>query len=73
MILEGLSADYAPVVFVIESKFDIMNLDEVKILLVARELRLAKFKKNPVPNLVSLNLNHIMPPTSPSASSQKAT
>ena len=52
MILEGLSSDYAPVVSVIESKSGIMDLDEVEILLVAHELRLANFKKSSVPNLV---------------------
>lgn len=38
-----------------------MDLDEVEILLLAHELRLAKFKKQIVPNLVSLNLTHVAP------------
>ncbi|KAI5397578.1 hypothetical protein KIW84_063409 [Lathyrus oleraceus] len=39
-----------------ESKFAFIDLDEVKILLLAHELRLNKFKKSPTSNLVYLNL-----------------
>lgn len=37
-----------------------MDLDELEILLVANEIRLTKFKKASVPNLVSLNLTHTL-------------
>lgn len=37
VILEGLPADYASVMFVVESKFGVMDIDEVEILLVAHE------------------------------------
>lgn len=49
MILEGLPADYASVVSVVESKFEVIDIDEVEILLVAHELCLNKFKKPLVP------------------------
>ncbi|XP_058726500.1 uncharacterized protein LOC131597854 [Vicia villosa] len=58
VILEGLPPEFTHVVFVIESKFDVMDLDEVDILLLAHELRLNKFKKQSPPDLVSLNLTH---------------
>lgn len=61
VILEGLSADYASVISVTESNFDVIDLDEVEILLGAHELRLSKFKKTSVPDLVSLNLTQIVP------------
>lgn len=58
VILEDLPVDYASVVYVVESKFGIMDLYEVEILLVAHELHLTKFKKTNVPEVVSLNLTH---------------
>lgn len=42
-ILEGLPFKVAPTT--IESKFGLLDLDEVEILLLAHELRLRKFKK----------------------------
>lgn len=66
MILEGLNVEYAPVVSFIERKFGFMDLDEVEILLLAHEIRLSKFKKSLVSNIVSVNLNHFVPqPMSP--------
>lgn len=52
MILEELPSEDAQVVSVIESKFGVMNLNEVEILLLPHELRLAKFKKQSILNLV---------------------
>jgi hypothetical protein len=49
-------------VSVIESKFDVMDLDEVEVLLLAHELRLSKFKKQPVADMANLNLTHTVPP-----------
>ncbi|KAK2354410.1 putative mitochondrial protein [Trifolium repens] len=62
VILEGLPSDYAPVVSVIESRFDLLDLDEVEVLLLAHELRLNKFKKQTVTDMASLNLTHATPP-----------
>lgn len=45
----------------IESNFGLMDLDEVEILLLAHDLRLAKFKKQSTPDLVSLVLTHVAP------------
>ena len=55
VILEGLPSDYASVVSVVESKFSVMDIDEVEILLIAHELRLNKFKKSPASDIFSLN------------------
>jgi histone deacetylase 1/2 len=66
VILEGLPSDYAPVISVIESRFDLLDLDEVEVLLIAHELRLNKFKKQTVSDVASLNLTHAVPPSSPS-------
>lgn len=49
-----------------------MDLDEVEILLVAHDLRLAKFKKSSVLDLVSLNLTHTAPSSSGPVYSQTA-
>ncbi|CAJ2662267.1 unnamed protein product [Trifolium pratense] len=67
VILEGLPSDFAPVVSVIESRFDLLDLDEVEVLLLAHELRLNKFKKQTLSDVASLNLTHASPPPSPSA------
>jgi hypothetical protein len=65
VILEGLPSDYAPVVSVIESRFDLLDLDEVEVLLLAHELRLNKFKKQTVTDMASLHLTHaVSTPTS---------
>lgn len=62
VILESFfPSDYASVVSVIKSKFDFLDLEEVEILVVAHELRLAKFKKISTLDFVSLNINHIVP------------
>src|SRR4051812_9224006 len=61
IILEGLPSEFTPVVSVVESKFGIMDLDEVEILLVAHELLLAKFKKSTTLDISSLNLTHTTP------------
>lgn len=42
-----------------------MNLDELEILLLVHELILAKFKKQLVRNMASLNLTHMSPQSSP--------
>ena len=39
VILEGLPAEFAPVAYVVESKFGVMDIDEVEILLLAHEPR----------------------------------
>lgn len=61
VILESFPSEFAHVVSLIQSKFSIMDLDEVEIMLVAHELRLIKLKKVSVPNLASLNLTHAAP------------
>lgn len=61
MILEGLIIKYAPVVSVVETKFGFMDIDEVKTLLLVHEFTLAKFKKQLVPGLISLNLTNVTP------------
>jgi hypothetical protein len=61
VILEGLPADFAFVVLVIESKFDVMDHDEVEVLLLAHEFRLDKFKKQTLSDSASLNLTHATP------------
>ena len=65
VILEGLPQDYAHVVSVIESKFELMDIDEVEALLLAHELRMDKFKKTTISDAASLNLTH-----APSSSTQ---
>jgi hypothetical protein len=65
VILEGLPFDYALVVSVIESRFDLLDLDEVEVLLIAHEVRLNKFKKQTITDAASLNLTHSVPPLSP--------
>ncbi|MCI49178.1 hypothetical protein A2U01_0070421, partial [Trifolium medium] len=59
--LEGLPSEYSPVVSAIESRFDILDLDEVEVLLLAHELRLNKYKKQTVSDAASLNLTHAAP------------
>ncbi|MCI13067.1 retrovirus-related Pol polyprotein from transposon TNT 1-94, partial [Trifolium medium] len=68
VILEGLPSDYAPVVSVIESRFDYLDLDEVEVLLLAHELRLNKYKKQTISDVASLNLTHSVPNQAPSTS-----
>lgn len=58
LFLQGLSSDYAQVIFVIERKFGIMDLDGVEILLIAHELKLSKFTKSSILDIFFLNLTH---------------
>ncbi|KAI5426790.1 hypothetical protein KIW84_032280 [Lathyrus oleraceus] len=58
VVCSRLRYEVTPVVSVIESKFCLMDIDEVEILLLAHELCLTKFKKQSPPDLVSLNLTH---------------
>lgn len=51
VILESLSSNYASVVYVPVSKFDIMDIDEVEVLLLVYELHLVKFKKQTLINV----------------------
>ncbi|CAL5186404.1 unnamed protein product [Lathyrus oleraceus] len=46
VILEGLPQDFAPVISVIESKFDSVELEEVEALLLAHKMRSNKYKKS---------------------------
>lgn len=55
VILEGLPQDFSPVIFVVESKFDVIDVDEVESLLLAHETRLDKFKKV-LEDVASINL-----------------
>lgn len=73
MILEGLSSYYTSVISVIESKFDIMNMDKVEILLVDHDLTLTNFNKTLVLDIVSLNLTQTMPLTQAHVESQTVT
>jgi len=56
--LEGLPQEFGPVISVVESKFDIIDIDEVEFLLIAHETRLDKFKKKTLDDAASLNLTH---------------
>ena len=58
VILEGLPQEYSPVISVVESKFDTIDIDEVESLLIAHETRLDKFKKKTIDDVASLNLTH---------------
>ncbi|MCI26172.1 retrovirus-related Pol polyprotein from transposon TNT 1-94, partial [Trifolium medium] len=58
VILEGLPSEYSPVVSAIESRFDLLDLDEVEVLLLAHELRLNKYKKQTISDVASLHLTH---------------
>lgn len=57
VILEGLPHGYSPVISIVESKFDVIDIDEVESLLIAHETRLDKFKKKTLDDAASLNLN----------------
>jgi hypothetical protein len=54
VILEGLPLDFNSVIFVIECRFDTMDLDEA--LLLAHEERLEKSKKKTLDDVASLSL-----------------
>lgn len=58
VILEGLPQEYSPVISVVESKFDTIDIDEVESPLIAHETRLDKFKKKTIDDVASLNLTH---------------
>lgn len=53
VILEGLPQEYSPVISVVESKFEIIDIDEVESLLIAHETRLDKFKKKTIDDAAS--------------------
>lgn len=53
VILEGLTVEHAPVVSIDESKFGVMDIDEVEILILERELSVRK-----VTNLLQLLYFH---------------
>jgi hypothetical protein len=65
VILEGLPSDYAPVVSVIESRFDLLDLDEVEVLLLASfvstSLRSKPFLMCPLSTSYMLLLIHHLP------------
>lgn len=46
LILKGIPFDYAPIVFVIESQFGVMDLDEVEVLFLAHEICLRSSRDN---------------------------
>lgn len=48
-------------VLVVERRFGIIDIVEVEILLLAHELRIAKFKKQIITDLVSFTLTHVIP------------
>jgi len=58
VILEGLPQEYSPVISDVESKFEVIDIDEVESLLIAHETRLDKFKKKTIDDVASLNLTH---------------
>jgi len=59
VILEGLPQDFSPVISVVESKFDVIDIDEVESLLLAHETRLDKFKKKVLQDVASIKLYFI--------------
>jgi len=56
VILEGLPHDYGPVISIIESKFEDIQLGEVEALLIAHEMRMSKFDKLIKLDSASINL-----------------
>lgn len=70
VIFEGLPSDFSLVMSIIESKFGLMDLDEVEVLLLAHEIRLEKFKKQTLGDAASLNLTHTSPSQSLSVTSE---
>ncbi|CAJ2642534.1 unnamed protein product [Trifolium pratense] len=56
VILEGLPTDFNSVISVIESKFDIIDMNEVEALLLAHEARLEKGKKRTLEDAASINI-----------------
>ena len=68
VILEGLPQEYCPMISVVESKFDAIDIDEVEPLLISHETCLDKFKKKIIDDVASLNLTH-----TPASGSQPST
>lgn len=68
VILEGLPQDYSSVMSFDENKFELMDIDEVKALLITHELCLEKYKKKTLVDTASLNLKHTPSPSPQSAS-----
>lgn len=58
VILEGLTEDYGRVIFVTESKFEMLQLEEVEAFLLAHEMRSEKLKKKSQAELLSISLTH---------------
>jgi histone deacetylase 1/2 len=56
VILEGLPTEFNTVISVIESKFDIIEMNEVEALLLAHEARLDKGKKRVLDDAASINI-----------------
>ncbi|GAU31266.1 hypothetical protein TSUD_153410 [Trifolium subterraneum] len=56
VILEGLPTEFNTVISVIESKFDIIEMNEVKALLLAHEARLDKGKNRVLDDAASINI-----------------
>ena len=50
-ILEGFPQDYAPMIFIIESKFETPPITEVEALLLAHESRATRFQKKVLPSI----------------------
>lgn len=70
MILEGLPPNFAPVVSIVESKFELVDIEEVEALVLAPELRYDKFKKRMLNDSVLINLTHASKENSDSSPSQ---
>lgn len=56
VILECFPSNYVHVIVLFESKFDILNVYEVEVLLLAHDPHLKNYKKE---TFVSLNLTHV--------------
>ena len=78
VILEGLPRDYGPVISIIESKFEDIQLEEVEALLIAHMMRMSKFDKLIKLDSASINLTQAksvlgsIPSPSPLGLSSKA-
>jgi hypothetical protein len=58
VILEGLPQEFGPVISVVESKFDTIDIYEVESLLIAHKSCLDKFMKKTLDDAASPNLTH---------------
>lgn len=68
VILEGLTAEYAPAVSVVESKFGLVILMRWRFFSLHMNSGFPSFRR--IPDLVSLNLTHVPPPSAPVDESQ---